>query len=85
MIPALSLFLLASLDPVKNFVSIKTYISQNEQEHCKVYFIDENIADYPRVNIIEKSRDDFFVYLDTIGIEHTQLGGYYFFKKKTND
>ena len=85
MIPALSLFLLASVDPVKNFVSLKTYISQNAQEHCKVYFIDENIADYLRVNIIEKSRDDFFVYLDTIGIEHTQLGGYYFFKKKTND
>ena len=81
----IGIFLLTSLDPINNFVSLKTYISQNAQEHCKVYFIDENIADYPRVNIIEKSRDDFFIYLDTIGIEHTQLGGYYFFKKKTND
>ena len=85
MLPLLNIFLLSSVDPIKNFVSLKTYISQNAQEHCKVYFIDENIADYLRVNIIEKSRDDFFVYLDTIGIEHTQLGGYYFFKKKTND
>jgi hypothetical protein len=85
MIALLHIFLLTSLDPIKNFVSLKTYISQNAQEHCKVYFIDENIADYPRVNIIEKSRGDFFLYLDTIGIEHTQLGGYYFFKKKTND
>jgi hypothetical protein len=85
MIALLHIFLLTSLDPIKNFVSLKTYISKNAQEHCKVYFIDENIADYPRVNIIEKSRDDFFIYLDTIGIEHTQLGGYYFFKKKTND
>ena len=85
MIALLHIFLLTSLDPINNFVSLKTYISQNAQEHCKVYFIDENIADYPRVNIIEKSRDDFFIYLDTIGIEHTQLGGYYFFKKKTND
>ena len=82
MLPLLSLFLLSSVDPIKNFVSLKTYISQNAQEHCKVYFIDENIADYPRVNIIEKSRDDFFVYLDTIGIEHTQVGSYYFFHRK---
>jgi hypothetical protein len=85
MIALLHIFLLTSLDPIKNFVSLKTYISQNAQEHCKVYFIDENIADYPRVNIIEKTKDDFFVYLDTIGIEHTQLGGYYIFTKKTND
>ena len=82
MLPLLNIFLLSSVDPIKNFVSLKTYISQNAQEHCKVYFIDENIADYPRVNIIEKSRDDFFVYLDTIGIEHTNNSGYHFFKKK---
>ena len=81
MLPLLSIFLLSSLDPIKNFVSLKTYISENAKIHCQVYFIDENIADYPRVNIIEKSRDDFFAYLDTIGIEHTRLGGYYFFKK----
>jgi hypothetical protein len=47
-----------------------------------VYFISEDIKDYLRVNLIEKSRDDFFKYLDTIGIEHKQLGGYYFFKAK---
>ena len=81
MLPLISIFLLTSVDPIKNFVSLKTYISENAKIHCQVYFIDENIADYPRVNIIEKSRDDFFAYLDTIGVEHTQLGGYYFFKK----
>ena len=81
MLPLISIFLLSSLDPIKNFVSLKTYISENAKIHCQVYFIDENIADYPRVNIKEKTRDDFFAYLDTIGVEHTQLGGYYFFKK----
>ena len=85
MLPLLSIFLLSSLDPIKNFVSLKTYISQNAKIHCQVYFIDENISDYPRVNIIEKSRVDFFAYLDTIGVEHTQLGGYFFFRKKPND
>ena len=82
MIPALSIFLLTSLDPIKNFVSLKTYISQNAKIHCKVYFINEEIPNFPRVNIIEKSRFDFFRYLDTIGIEHTQVGSYYFFNKK---
>lgn len=84
MIPVLSIFILTSLDPIKNFVSLKTYISENAKVHCQVYFIDENISDYPRVNVIEKSRVDFFAYLDTINVEHTQVGGYFFFRKKPN-
>ena len=84
MLPLLNIFLLSSVDPIKNFVSLKTYISQNAQEHCKVYFIDENIADYPRVNIIEKNQKDFFAYLDIIGIEHSKVCSYYFFNKKAN-
>jgi len=82
MLPLISIFILSSLDPIKNFVSLKTYISQNAQKHCQVYFIDENIPNFPRVNVIEKNRDDFFAYLDTIGIEHTNIGNYYFFNKK---
>lgn len=85
MLPFISIFLLTSVDPIKNFVSLKTYISENAKVHCQVYFIDENIADYPRVNLIEKSRIDFFAYLDTIGVEHTQVGGYFFFRKKPNN
>lgn len=85
MLPLISIFLLTSVDPIKNFVSLKTYISENAKVHCQVYFIDENIADYPRVNLIEKSRIDFFAYLDTIGVEHTQVGGYFFFRKKPNN
>jgi hypothetical protein len=81
MIP-LFIFSLISLEPVKNFVSLKTYISENAKAHCYVYFINEDIPDFPRVNIIEKSKVDFFEYLDTIGIEHTQVGSYYFFRKK---
>ena len=82
MLPLISIFILSSLDPIKNFVSLKTYISQNAQKHCQVYFIDENIPDFPRVNLIEKNREAFFEYLDTIGIEHNQLGSYFFIKKK---
>ena len=82
MLPLISILILSSLDPIKNFVSLKTYISENAKKHCQVYFIDENIPNFPRVNVIEKNRDDFFAYLDTVGIEHTQLGGYFFIKKK---
>jgi hypothetical protein len=78
----ISIFLLTSLNPIKNFVSLKTYISENAKIHCYVYFINEDIPDYPRVNVIEKSKFDFFAYLDTIGIEHTKVGSYYFFNKK---
>jgi hypothetical protein len=83
MIPIISslFFLFSSLDPIKNFVSLKTYISENAKVHCYVYFINEDIPNFPRVNTIEKSRVDFFEYLDTIGIEHTQVGSYYFFRK----
>jgi len=85
MIAAISsiFFLLSGLDPIKNFVSLKTYISENAKAHCYVYFINEDIPDFPRVNVIEKSKVDFFEYLDTIGVEHTQVGSYYFFRKKS--
>jgi len=82
MLPIISVLVLSSLDPIKNFVSLKTYISENAKIHCQVYFINEDIPDFPRVNVIEKSRVDFFKYLDTIGIEHSKVGSYYFFKKK---
>lgn len=82
MIPLLSIFLLTSVDPVKNFVSLKTYISENAKVHCHVYFINEDIPDFPRVNVIEKSKFDFFKYLDTIDIEHSKVGSYYFFYRK---
>lgn len=81
MIALISIFLLTALDPIKNFVSLKTYISENAKVHCKVYWINEEIPDFPRVNLIEKSKFDFFAYLDTIGIEHSKVGSYYFFQK----
>ena len=76
------LFTFINLNPINNFVSLKTYISENAKVHCKVYFINEEIPNFPRVNLIEKSKFDFFAYLDTIGIEHTQVGSYYFFQRK---
>ena len=83
MIPLISIFLLTSVDPIKNFVSLKTYISENAKVHCYVYFINEDIADYPRLNLIEKSKKEFFAYLDSVGIEHSKVGSYYFFNRKT--
>lgn len=82
--PLLHIFLLTS-SPIENFISLKTYISQNAQKYCPVYFIYEDVVDIikkDRAEIIEKNREAFFEYLDTMGIEHTQVGGYYFFKKK---
>jgi hypothetical protein len=76
------LFTFINLNPINNFVSLKTYISENAKKHCYVYFINEDIPDFPRVNIIEKTRGEFFEYLDSIGIEHTNVENYYFFKKK---
>lgn len=74
--------ILSTLNPINNFVSLKTYISENAKVYCQVYFINEDIPDFPRVKLIEKNRDDFFEYLDTIGIEHKRIGSYYFFMKK---
>ena len=84
MIPILNIFLLTTA-PLENFVSLKNYISQNAQKYCSVYFIYEDIVDIiktDKAEIIEKNREAFFEYVDTMGIEHTQVGGYYFFKKK---
>lgn len=75
--------ILSSLNPINNFVSLKTYISENAKVHCYVYFINEDIPDFPRVKLIEKYQSDFFEYLDTIGIEHNKVGNYYFFNRKS--
>ena len=82
MIPLISIFILSSLDPIKNFVSLKTYISENAQVHCRAYFINEEISDFPRVKLIEKNKKDFFEYLDSIGVAHDTVGGYIFFYQK---
>ena len=82
MIALLNILLLTSNEPKPSFVPLKTYISENAKVHCQVYFINEDLPDFPRVNLIEKSQKDFFQYLDTIGIEHNQVGSYYFFNKK---
>ena len=79
----ISIFLLSSLNPIKNFVPLKTYISENAKVHCYVYFINEDIPDFSRVNLIEKSKKEFFEYLDSIEIEHSKVGSYYFFNRKS--
>ena len=83
MFPLVSILILSSVNPINNFVSLKTYISENAKIHCQVYFINEDIPNFPRVNVIEKSKLDFFEYLDTIDIEHKRIGSYYFFNRKS--
>ena len=78
----IGIFLLTSLDPINNFVSLNTYISQNAQVHCEKYYIDSLMPNIVCPNIKEKNQEAFFAYLDTIGIEHTNNSSYYFFKKK---
>jgi hypothetical protein len=85
MLPLLHVFLLTSVDPIKKFVSLNTYISQNAKIYCHQYDIDPLMANIVCFNIIEKKSVDFFAYLDTIGVEHTQVGGYFFFRKKPNN
>jgi hypothetical protein len=75
--------ILSSVNPINNFISLKTYISENAKIHCQVYFINEDIPNFPRVNVIEKNKLDFFAYLDTIDIEHKRIGSYYFFNRKS--
>ena len=82
MIPLLNILLVTSSSVIDNFVPLKSYISENAKVFCKEYWIYDDIQDFARPNIVEKSIDDFFAYLDSINVEHSQIGGYYFFKKK---
>ena len=82
MLPLLSLFLLSSLDPVKNIVSLKTYISENAKVYCPVYFIYQDIDEKLTARVIEKDRETFLAQLKTLGVECKEIGGYYFFIKK---
>ena len=82
MIPLISIFLLTSVDPIKNFVSLKTYISQNAQIHFKIYQIYDDLPELVRVNMIEKTVDDFIAYLDTVDVECKQVGGYFYIMRK---
>ena len=82
MLPLLSLFLLSSLDPVKNIVSLKTYISENAKVYCPVYFIYQDIDEKLTAKVIEKDRETFLAQLKTLGVECKEIGGYYFFIKK---
>ena len=84
MIPFLNIFLLTTA-PLENFVSLNKYISDNAQALQLNYIIYEEVAGIikkDKAEIIEKSQEAFFAYLDTMGIEHNNIGGYYFFKKK---
>ena len=82
--PLISVLILSSLDPIKNFISLNTYISQNAQVHCEKYYIDPSIPNVVCLNNIEKNRVKFFEILDTIGVEHIHNGDYVIFQKKAS-
>ena len=80
--PLISVLILSSLDPIKNFISLNTYISQNAQKYCLAYSIDPSIPNVVCLNNIEKKRVKFFEILDTMGVEHIHNGDYVIFQKK---
>ena len=84
MIPFLNIILLTSLNPVKKLVSLNTYISQNAQKYCYQYHIPsiELMPNIVCLDKIEKNREAFFEYLDSIGVGYTFDGYYYYFFKK---
>jgi HSP90 family molecular chaperone len=85
MIPLLTVFAL-SLSPIKNYVSLQTYISENAKLFCPVYYIYEDITDIiKKEQLQEKTREDFFEYLKQYDVECKNIGGYFFFRKKNSD
>lgn len=85
MIPLLSIFAL-SLNPIKNYVSLKTYISKNAKLFCPVYYIYEDITDIIKKDeLLEKTQEDFIAYLKHYDVECKNIGGYFFFRKKNSD
>ena len=82
MLALINILILSSLDPVKNIVSLKTYISENAKVYCPVYFIYQDIDEKLIAKVIEKDRETFLAQLKTLGVECKEIGGYYFFIKK---
>lgn len=85
MIALLSLLFLSFSDPVKNIVSLKTYISENAKVYCPVYFIYQDIDESLIAKTIEKDKGTFLAQLKAYNVECIEIGGYYFFRKKPND
>lgn len=82
MLALINILILSSLNPVKNIVSLKTYISENAKVYCPVYFIYQDIDDKLTAKVIEKDRETFLAHLKSLGVECKEIGGYYFFIKK---
>jgi hypothetical protein len=82
MLALINILILSSLDPVKNIVSLKTYISENAKVYCPVYFIYQDIDEKLAAKVIEKDKETFLAQLKSLGVECKEIGGYYFFIKK---
>jgi len=82
MLALINILILSSLDPVKNIVSLKTYISENAKVYCPVYFIYQDIDEKLTAKVIEKDKETFLAQLKSLGVECREIGGYYFFIKK---
>ena len=82
MLALINILILSSLNPVKNIVSLKTYISENAKVYCPVYFIYQDIDEKLTAKVIEKDRETFLAQLKALGVECKEIGGYYFFIKK---
>ena len=81
MLPLLNIFLITSVDPIKNFVSLKTYISQNASIYygTTYYIYVDGVIAKDKDNLLEKDKNDFDTVLKNKNIVVKIIGGYCFF------
>ena len=78
MIPFLCSFLFLYSDPVKNIISVRSYISSYAQEK---YIIGSNIDGLICYNYKHNSFIDFLAHLIKLGVQFDVSGEYIFFDK----
>jgi hypothetical protein len=87
MIALLHIFLLTFNQPKERILK-RDYISYNLQLHNITTYSIDNEIDYDDIMCINyhaKDLEEFFSYLDIIGVQYSKSNDYYIFTKKTND
>ena len=81
MLPLIHIFLLTAQDPIKNLISLRTFISNNVQGNTELYSICSDLDEIFCLNYKAKSFIDFLAYLTKIGVEYTVSDKYIIFQK----
>ena len=83
----IGIFLLTFNQPSRERILKRDYISSNLQLHNITTYNIENEIDYDDIMCINyhaKDLEEFFSYLDIIGVQYSKSNDYYIFTKKTN-